>query len=102
MAHCALETYSALTRMPPPGRASPAPVLEFLRRRFSGELVSLSPSGHRSLMESLLTFEISGGATYDALVAATVAEADATLVTCDRRAMPVYESFGIDVQLLPT
>ncbi len=101
IAHCALETFSTLTRMPAPGRASPGTVLEFLGSRFSDDLITLSPSGHRSLLESLLAFEISGGATYDALVAATAAEAGATLVTCDRRAMPVYESFAIDVELLP-
>ena len=100
IAHCALETFSTLTRMPAPGRAPPQLVLDFLRSRFEGPYLTLSPAGHESLMGSLSSAGISGGAAYDALVAATAAEAGADLVSCDRRALPTYEAFGIDVRLL--
>jgi hypothetical protein len=34
------------------------------------------------------------------LVAATVAAADAELVTCDRRAAQIYDRFGVRVQMI--
>jgi predicted nucleic acid-binding protein len=43
---------------------------------------------------------ISGGALYDALVAATAAGSDVDLITCDRRALPIYERYGLTVELL--
>jgi predicted nucleic acid-binding protein len=43
---------------------------------------------------------VTGGAAYDALVAATAAGCDAELVTCDRRALPVYERYGLRAKLL--
>ena len=43
---------------------------------------------------------VSGAAAYDALVAATAAAASAELVTCDRRALPVYERYGIRTRIL--
>ncbi|HMJ54951.1 MAG TPA: hypothetical protein VK540_22905 [Polyangiaceae bacterium] len=43
---------------------------------------------------------MSGGAAYDALVAATVASASGQLVSCDRRALPIYEQYGIRVVFL--
>jgi predicted nucleic acid-binding protein len=38
---------------------------------------------------------VSGGGAYDGLVAATAAAHAASLVTCDRRAALVYESYGL-------
>jgi predicted nucleic acid-binding protein len=43
---------------------------------------------------------ISGGASCDALVAATAASHGAELVTCDRRAAPAYERYGLRVHLI--
>jgi predicted nucleic acid-binding protein len=43
---------------------------------------------------------VTGGAAYDVLVAATAAGCGAELVTCDRRALPVYDRYGIRAQLL--
>ena len=51
-------------------------------------------------MLGLVDHGISSGASYDALVAATAASHGAELVTCDRRAAPVYERYGIRVHLL--
>jgi predicted nucleic acid-binding protein len=44
--------------------------------------------------------EVSGGAAYDALVAAVAAEHGCELVTCDRRAAPIYERYAIRVSML--
>ena len=99
--HCALETYSVLTRLPPPHRTSGAIVREFLETRFPQPLLRLSAQAYRNFIVGLPDHEVTGGAAYDALVAATAADCGAVLVTCDRRALPVYERYGLHTQLLP-
>lgn len=96
----ALETYSVLTRLPPPHRTPPDLVVELLTRNFAGPLLVLPPRDHRRLLTACARLGIIGGGVYDALVAATAAHAGATLVSLDRRALPVYESLGADVRFL--
>jgi hypothetical protein len=98
--HCALETYSVLTRLPPPHRASGAVVRDFLESRFPQPFLRLSEQAYKAFVLELPEHEVAGGAAYDALVAATTAGFDAELVTCDRRALPVYERYGLRVRLL--
>ena len=99
--HCALETYSVLTRLPPPHRASGELVREFLSARFPEPLLRLSEQSYKRFIYGLPELGVTGGAAYDALVAATAAGCGAELVTCDRRALPVYERYGVRAQLLP-
>jgi predicted nucleic acid-binding protein len=99
--HCALETYSVLTRLPPPHRASSTIVREFLEARFTEPYLQLSARAYRDFVLGLPAHGVTGGAAYDALVAATAASHRFELVTCDRRALPVYERYGIRVRLLP-
>lgn len=99
-AHCAFEAYSVLTRLPPPHRAAPDVVRDFLAARFRDSLLSLSAAAQRDLVVSLAALGISGGAAYDALVATTAAGAGATLTTCDRRARFTYERCGVDVTFI--
>lgn len=98
--HCALETYSVLTRLPAPHRAPGPVVRDFLGGRFPEPLLRLSPSDYRAFILGLPQQGVAGGAAYDALVAATAAGFDADLVTCDRRALPIYERYGVHVQLV--
>jgi predicted nucleic acid-binding protein len=98
--HCALETYSVLTRLPPPHRASGDIVRDFLAARFPEPLLRMSASRYREFVLSLPDRQVAGGAAYDALVAATALANGAELITCDRRAIPVYERYGIRSQLL--
>jgi predicted nucleic acid-binding protein len=98
--HCALETYSVLTRLPAPHRAPGELVRDFLLTRFAEPLLRLSPKTYKDFIASLPAKEVSGGAAYDALVAAVAAEHDCELVSCDRRAAPIYERFGVRVSLL--
>jgi len=98
--HCALETYSVLTRLPPPHRASGSIVREFLAARFPGPFLRLSASAYRDFVLALPDRQVAGGAAYDALVAATAVAHDAELLTCDRRALPMYERYGVRSQLL--
>jgi len=98
--HCALETYSVLTRLPPPHRASGALVREFLQARFSKPYLRLSVRAFRDFVLHLPDRAVTGGAAYDALVAAVAAAHRAELVTCDRRAAPVYERYAVRTRLL--
>src|SRR2546425_1104534 len=100
VAHCALETYSVLARLPPPHRAPGDVVRDFLAARFRQPFLRLSARAYWEFLLHLPDHGVTGGASYDALVAATVASHDAELVTCDRRAAPVYERYGIRVHLL--
>jgi predicted nucleic acid-binding protein len=99
-AHVLLESYSVLTRLPPPHRAPADVVAAFLRSRFEAKLLTLPGSGHRSLLASALDAGISGGSVYDALVAATAKHAAATLLTRDRRAVRAYEAVGVSFRLI--
>lgn len=98
--HCALETYSVLTRLPPPHRTSGTIVRDFLETRFPQPFLRLSAGPYKDFILGLPGHGIAGGAAYDALVAATAADCSAELVTCDRRALPVYQRYGLRTQLL--
>jgi predicted nucleic acid-binding protein len=98
--HCALETYSVLTRLPAPHRAPAELVRQFLRERFPRPYLRLSAGAYRTFVLHLPDHEIAGGAAYDALVAATAAQAGADLLSCDRRAVPIYERYGVRTSLL--
>lgn len=98
--HCALESYSVLTRLPAPHR-SPGPVVrDFLRSRFPQPLLRLGSSRYRQFVMHLADLAITGGAAYDALVAATAAANRAELIACDRRAAGIYDIYDVRFQLL--
>ena len=99
--HCALETYSVLTRLPPPHRTSGDVVRDFLAARFPEPYLRLSEQAYKEFIHGLPGHGVNGGAAYDALVAAIAASSSAELVTCDRRALPVYERYGVRTNLLP-
>mgnify|MGYP001567351162 FL=1 len=98
--HCAIETYSVLTRLPPPHRTSGEVVRDFLTARFPQPFLRLSAQAYKEFILGLPDHGVAGGAAYDALVAATAAGCGAELVTCDRRALPVYERYGLRTRLL--
>jgi predicted nucleic acid-binding protein len=100
VAHAAIESYSVLTRLPPPHRAGEEVAAEFLRRRFGRRWVGLSVQEQRKALGTFPSLGIRGGATYDALIGATAARAGATLVSLDERALSVYAAVGADVDLL--
>jgi predicted nucleic acid-binding protein len=98
--HCALETYSVLTRLPPPHRCAGVVVRDFIRARFPQPFLRLDVAKYRDFVMQLPEHDVSGGAAYDALVAATAAGCGADLVTFDRRAAAVYERYGIRTTFL--
>jgi len=98
--HCALETYSVLTRLPSPHRVAGELVRDFLAVRFPEPFLRLSPAAYRDFVLGLPDHSVVGSAAYDALVAATATENGAELISCDRRALAVYERYGVRAQLL--
>ncbi|MEX2530524.1 MAG: PIN domain-containing protein [Gemmatimonadota bacterium] len=99
-AHVALESYSVLTRLPPPHRTTAEIVVSFLERRFPDTLLTLPAAAHRRMLNDAAKAGIAGGALYDALVAATARHAGGTLLTRDRRATRTYQAMGIDFRLM--
>jgi hypothetical protein len=53
--HCALETYSVLTRLPPPHRTSGKVVRDFLAAWFQQPLLRLSERAYKGFILSLAT-----------------------------------------------
>jgi predicted nucleic acid-binding protein len=51
-------------------------------------------------LDLVRTKGVTGGAVYDALIAATVKHAGAKLLTRDRRALRTYQVIGVDHELL--
>lgn len=99
-AHAALETYSVLTRLPAPHRASPPRVLEFLEESFEGDWLTLSGPSVRQAIAELAGRGVHGGSTYDGLIGLTARSVGATLLTRDLRAKQTYELLGVDVEYL--
>lgn len=99
--HASFETFSVLTRLPPPTRRAPAVVARLLQENFPASRF-LSVEGASDLLGRLRSGELAGGAVYDALVAATAIEHGLTLATLDRRALDTYRVLGVEVELLGT
>jgi predicted nucleic acid-binding protein len=97
--HAAFETFSVLTRLPPPNRRTPRAVARLLGYDFPYSRF-LSAGGAQQLQARLASLGIAGGAVYDALVAAAAAEHGLTLATRDRRAAEVYRALGVDFELI--
>ena len=96
--HAAWETFSVLTRLPPPARLSSAAASRMLAAnfpstRFLGQVESAA------LLDRLEVLGISGGSIYDALVGSAAVAAGVPLVTRDRRALPTYRLLAVDVIL---
>jgi predicted nucleic acid-binding protein len=100
IAHVAAETYSVLTRLPPPHRADESTVAEALARRLPSAHVTLDASDHVGAPRHLAAGGIGGGATYDGLIALTAIEHDLELVSRDRRAARTYRVLGARFKLI--
>lgn len=98
--HAVFETFSVLTRLPPPARRSPAVVAQLMAANFPSS-VFLSAAVSTSVVDRLVETGIAGGSVYDALVGMTAAEHGLALATRDRRALDTYRLLGVDVEVLP-
>ena len=99
-AHVLVEAYSVLTRLPPPHRAPADLVAAFLTERFPEAPLVLPARAHLELLETSARTGLTGGAVYDALIAATAQRAGATLLTRDRRARAVYDHMKVRYELI--
>ena len=99
--HAAFETFSVLTRMPPPNRRSPKVISALLAGNFPASRFMSAPVTAQ-LLVGLAELGVSGGSVYDALVAAAAKEHDCTLLTRDRRAVDTYRRVGVAFELLAT
>jgi predicted nucleic acid-binding protein len=98
--HAAFETYSVMTRLPPPARRTPATVAQMIAVNFPFSRY-LSAGQAAEVITTIADQGIGGGSIYDALIAAVAAEYGIRLATRDRRALDTYRIFGIDLEVLP-
>ena len=70
-AHSLAELYAVLTSLPVQPRISPGAAWRLIRENILSdfEIVALSKADYRTVLQSLSENQISGGATYDALIA---------------------------------
>jgi predicted nucleic acid-binding protein len=97
--HAAFETFSVLTRLPPPARRSPATIARLLVATFPHSRYLGAPAA-AALLTELGASGVAGGAVYDALVGACAKEHGVTLATRDRRALETYRMLDVSVELV--
>lgn len=97
--HAAFETFSVLTRLPPPARRTPGAACRLIEANFPHTRF-LRPTAAAALLSALRDAGIAGGSVYDALVGAAAKEHEITLCTRDRRAVETYRALGVDYELL--
>lgn len=73
-----IESYSVLTRLPPPHRLSPVDALALLDANFMrAKIIALDGRSYVALLRRAAVDGIAGGQTYDAVIAACVLKAKA-------------------------
>lgn len=73
-----IESYSVLTRLPPPHRLSPVDALALLDANFMrAKIIALDGRSYVALLRRAADDGIAGGQTYDAVIAACVLKAKA-------------------------
>ena len=97
--HAAFESFSVLTRLPPPARRTLATVGSAPGRDLPAQRIP-QRAGRRRTLVRLEPLRIAGGSIYDALVGATAAEHGITLATRDHRALATYRALDVEVELL--
>jgi predicted nucleic acid-binding protein len=80
-------------------RRSPADAVRILRHDFPAS-VFLGEAVSAALIGELARLGISGGAVYDALVAAAARQHGQTLLSADARARGVYQALGVEVEMI--
>lgn len=98
--HSLAETYAVLTRLPGDARVSASDAVRLIDENFVQPLV-LSARAARLSHRECASKGVTGGATYDALVALVAREHGVSLATRDARARSTYEAIGVVVEQLP-
>ena len=97
--HAAFETFSVLTRLPPPARRAPDVVAALIDASFPATRF-LRARDAEALLGRLAGLGIAGGNVYDALVGAVAVAHELPLATRDRRALDVYRLLDVELELL--
>ncbi|MBX3194682.1 MAG: type II toxin-antitoxin system VapC family toxin [Microbacteriaceae bacterium] len=97
--HSLAETYSVLTRLPGDARVSPSDAVVLIDDNFA-QAVSLTPDAASGAHRDLARRGVSGGATYDGLVALAAHQHGLLLATRDARARSTYEAVGVRVEVI--
>ena len=97
--HAWFETFSVLTRLPGSSRRDSSTVTALIAANFP-ESRYLDEEATALLAPRLAEMGVSGGAVYDALVAAAAAHHRLPLISRDRRAIETYRAFGVDLEIL--
>ncbi len=97
--HAWFETFSVLTRLPPPARRGAHEVTSILRHNFP-ETRFLPEASARELAGRLADIGVAGGAVYDALVGHAAVVHGLPLASRDHRAIETYRALGATVEPL--
>jgi predicted nucleic acid-binding protein len=99
-AHSLLETYSTLTRIPFPYRATPAEAIFLFRTVFDRlQPIGLDPVEYLTTLEDASSMGVVGGTLYDFLIYRCALKANAvTLYTWNLRH---YSGFGAEISRVP-
>lgn len=88
-----------LTRLPGDARVSPADAVVLIDENFT-ESTPLPLDAASAAHRDLARLGVSGGATYDGLVALAARQHGLVLATRDARARSTYEAVGVRVELI--
>jgi len=97
--HALAETYSIVTRLQEPFRVTPKQAQQVIDGSFAGTLTP-QPDSYSRIHQLLAKVGISGGSTYDGLVALAALDNQATLVTRDMRALGIYDALGVKTEVI--
>lgn len=100
VAHTMAETYAVLSSPSGPYRIEPGAALPYLDQFLDRAPVQPRPGAYREALDLLARRNRAGGAVYDALIALAARDAEATLVSLDRRAERTYAACGVQARLL--
>jgi toxin FitB len=100
IAHVVAEAYSVLTRLPGALRLDESTTAAILARRMPRAHVGMDAAGYASAPARLADAGVSGGATYDGLIALTALDHDLHLISRDSRAARAYKALGVRFTLL--
>jgi hypothetical protein len=99
-AHVVIEAYSVLTRLPSGLAVAPTLAARVLASRFDAPPLRLDDAERDRLLQTLAATGVSGGASYDGLVALEAKAHAHTLLTLDDRAQSTYQRLGADFTVI--